>query len=1477
MVLRHPAKLRAAGLLIVNRIALFAALFVLPLVATRTSTAFELRDQDRVVLLGDALIEQAQYNGWSELMLTTAFPDRHVTFRNLGWSGDTPAGASRFGLSLLQAGREPADEGWKQLQKQLELTQPTVLILGYGTASALEGKLEGLERFKTEYGQLLRFAKEISPEVRFIFLSPLRTTLDDDTQTQKAIAAYSNAVEEIAADQQSPFVDLSSLNEPSSRKDPVHLSDLGYQRLAERMAESLGLQHSQWKSTTQAEALRQIILRKNQWWFHRSRPANMAYVFGFRKREQGQNAVEIPQFDSLIQQEEERIAQLRSLQDTELDTPEPQLKSQFAEFQEQPKPEFTIDNEWEISLWAENPLLNKPIHMNFDPAGRLWIASSEAYPMIEVGQSAPDRILVLEDTDQDGRADQSQVFAEGLLIPTGIAPGDGGVYVAQSTDLLFLKDTNGDGVADQKTCVLSGFGTEDTHHNLHTLRWGPDGCLYMNQSVYTRTDAETPHNVVRLKAGGGFRYNTQTMQMDIFFRGLWNSWGHQFDAFGQSFLSDGAGFAGLAYTFPGATFNPTPKARHILDLISPGRWPKFASLEIIEGENFPADWQGSLITCDFRANRVTRFSVTEQSAGFVTQQEDDLVRTSAATFRPIDVKQGPDGALYIADWSNPIINHGEVDFRDPRRDRWHGRIWRAVWKGATPKVKVDLTQLDSPALFERLLSADRYDKEQAKRVLIERARTEAEKTHQAIADWTKQLDSDADHLQALWLWQSINVYPVGLLNECLAANDARVRAAAVRVAANLSAPTREPAQLIDQKTAVQLFAKAMQDSHPRVRLEAITGLTRHRSPESAKLILTALDRETDRFIEHALAIAIDELAPIYLAELENGAYQSEEDSKQLEFLLGSLEPTLSGEFLANRFASQLIPEAGPWIELVAKAGDAEQLQKLLNQVVQKQFNPAASTRALKALLQAQRTRKVRPAQVRDIATILDFPGSTEADMDLRLAAIELAGTWKAQAAAETLIKTASDETDERSLSLTAIRALGEIGGPRAIETLKKLASANGGRVSRFRQEAILSLARVQPDLAVQPTLSFLSNASEQDALRFWRNVLGNRGFGKRVASELSEPEPEVKLSNGAALAGLQATRDGGRNEPELQAALSGLVETESLKLTPELLASMTKQVANGDPARGELIYRRQELACSNCHAIGGVGGKVGPDMTSLGASAPVDYLIESLFDPNAKIKENYHSVTVVTEDDLIVTGIEIDSNDEALTLRNANDELVRIPQADILLKKDAQSLMPVGVIDRLPRQDQIDLVAFLSQLGKPGRFDASEGGVARIFEIFAGTHRREQDGMAGIIDGTTVEGWIPVPTRVNGDLPKEWIEEKTRQPINIALVNVYARTRIEVSKPGQILLSLPTQAAVWIDGIPVESSAAAEPKGSTSSREDQSAGSDDGHDRSNQSTSFTPTLTAGQHSVLVRLDARSLPKTFRLESDDVAFVGLSSK
>ena len=417
---------------------------------------------------------------------------------------------------------------------------------------------------------------------------------------------------------------------------------------------------------------------------------------------------------------------------------------------------FILPDGFTANLYASDPQLAKPIQMNFDAKGQLWVASSEVYPHIKPGQPATDKIIVLKDTTGDGKADHRRVFVENLLIPTGVVPGDGGVYVANSTDLIHYRDTNGDGKSDTQRVILSGFGTEDTHHLLHTLRWGPDGALYMNQSIYIHSHVETPSGVKRLLGGGIWRFRPETMELEIFCRGFVNPWGHHFDPWGQSFATDGAYSEGINYVFPGAVFATAPNEPRRLKGLNPGS-PKHCGLEILSGRHLPESWRGTMIANDFRGNRVCRFEVTENGSGFASSQVAEVIKSTHVAFRPIDVKMGPDGAIYIADWYNPIIQHGEVDFRDERRDHTHGRIWRITANDRPSLELPDFSGLSVNQLLDQLKAPEDWVRLYAKLELKTRPKEEVVKT---ISKWLTNLDtSDADYsklqLEAMWAYQNV--------------------------------------------------------------------------------------------------------------------------------------------------------------------------------------------------------------------------------------------------------------------------------------------------------------------------------------------------------------------------------------------------------------------------------------------------------------------------------------------------------------------------------------------------------------------------------------------------------------------------------------------------------------------------------------------------------------------------------------------------
>src|SRR5579859_5165515 len=408
-----------------------------------------------------------------------------------------------------------------------------------------------------------------------------------------------------------------------------------------------------------------------------------------------------------------------------------------------PSPEFErqsfkIADGFEITLFAADPMIQKPIEMNWDRKGRLWCGTSETYPQLKPGEKPNDKIFILEDTTGSGKADKSTVFADGLFIPNAVTPGDGGVYVTNSTEIMFLKDSTGGDHADTRRVVLSGFGTEDTHHIVHTLRWGSDGKLYFLQSLYIHANLETPRGLRSLLASGVWRFDTRTLDLSVYSRGLVNPWGIIWDRWGQTFETDGAGFQGMNYAFPGAAFESAVGVDRVLPGMNP-RSPKYCSEEILSGRHIPDNYQGDILTNDFRANRIVRFKLSDNGSGYTSRQMSDFLTSTDTAFRPVDIKMGPDGAIYIADWYNPIIQHGEVDFRDPRRDHVHGRIWRVTAKDRPLVPRPKIAGAGVEELLELLKAPEDYTRHQAKLELRER---KAQDVLPALKKWAAGLTSN---------------------------------------------------------------------------------------------------------------------------------------------------------------------------------------------------------------------------------------------------------------------------------------------------------------------------------------------------------------------------------------------------------------------------------------------------------------------------------------------------------------------------------------------------------------------------------------------------------------------------------------------------------------------------------------------------------------------------------------------------------------
>jgi putative heme-binding domain-containing protein len=1057
----------------------------------------------------------------------------------------------------------------------------------------------------------------------------------------------------------------------------------------------------------------------------------------------------------------------------------------------------------EINLYAADPLLAKPIQMNFDAQGRLWVATSEVYPQIEPGKTANDKIIVLEDADRDGRADRTHVFADGLLIPTGIEPGDGGAYVANSTELLHFADTDGDLKADARRTLLSGFGTEDTHHILHTLRWGPDARLYMNQSIYIHSHIETPYGVRRLGGGGIWQFDPRTHRLEIFARGWINPWGHIFDRWGNSFVTDGAGGEGINYAFPGAVYPTAPGAPRVLHGMNPGT-PKYCGLEMIAGRHWPDDWQGNVITCDFRAHRIVRYKLAEQGSGYSSREQPEVVKSNHVAFRPIDLRLGPDGALYVADWYNPIIQHGEVDFRDPRRDHTHGRIWRITVKGRELAPRTDFKQATDAELFAMLKAPEDFLRQHARRELASRPIVEsADGMKKLIGDASGADDANATvRLDALRLFQSHGLLAAPQLQSAASSQQASLRAAAMRLAGDqIAAPN-----------VLAVVAPRAVDEHPQVRLEAICALQQSPTFAAVAAALQALEKPLDENLDFALWQLCRERKDVWLPDVVAGKSPLFEHPEQLEFALRAVDdPVIVGPVLKLLDGGRVAAERRDgMLTLVARLGGPPELTMIFERVVDQATSDVVVRRSLMtALAEAAVTRKVRPGG--DLNALVPLLASY--DDATAAAAARLLGLWKIEAARERLTQLARQAEPTQSRHLAAIDALAELGGPASQRTLVDLAAPD--RSVAVRGAAATGLLRVDVVAAARAAVDLFKSASNDAAELDVAAIIEAFAARPPAAVALRQALSQAKLPTDVAKLAVRTARSSAKPDDALIEALrtaGGLTGT-AWKLSPEEVQTLVAQVKErGDPRRGEALFHRKDLACTKCHAIGGAGGRVGPDLVSIGASAQPDYLVDSMLDPNKAIKEGFHAVVVALDDGRTLNGIKVRETDKDLILRDAEDREVVVPRKSIEEQAQGKSLMPVGLVENLTRDELIDLVRFLGELGKVGSYQLPQARFVRRWETLVPTKdvlelvRRNRVGVAATNDPRLA--WEPVYARVDGTLPLDGRPSLQGVENKFMSIPPYTVVRFEfdVAAAGEAELAIDDAAHLqaWLDGRSLE-------------------------------------------------------------------------
>ena len=546
---------------------------------------------------------------------------------------------------------------------------------------------------------------------------------------------------------------------------------------------------------------------------------------------------------------------------------------------------------------------------------------------------------------------------------------------------------------------------------------------------------------------------------------------------------------------------------------------------------------------------------------------------------------------------------------------------------------------------------------------------------------------------------------------------------------------------------------------------------------------------------------------------------------------------------------------GPWAELIGRAGDPAQLRQLfdallvsfgmdccpgdeLKNIRAVPIDDATALRCVGALLEAARVRNQRPTG--DLLPLERLVFHTNAAV--RAGILRLVGYWKPAPGLDWLRGVFSENALDPGCASAAIESLRDIGGAPAIALLKKLAGpATGaavGEAASFpysaapaRQRAAVALAALDPK-APEIAAALAASPNEDAALATWRDLFRTQPAIDALAAKLPADLPKP-----VAAAGVRAAREAGKRGEPLLAALTPLAGPPP-KPVPgpadfkAIAARMWTQ--GGDAAQGELIYRRATSGCVTCHAIGGAGGVVGPSLTSLGASAPADYIIESLLVPNAKVKEGYNGVTLKLKDGSEITGIQARETAQEIILRNVAGQETAVVKANITGKTDIGSIMPAGLLDALNDNERMNLYCFLAELGKPGPFDASKANTARVWRLYPST------ATDAALRGAPSDASANALTLVDGRLLKDSVKEALQLVTNPGAV-IYAVTQFQST--GKTRLDLTGIAKAFLDGVPLTITA-----------------------------DLAPELPAGLHTLAVKLDVPALPEILRAASADASFV-----
>ncbi len=964
---------------------------------------------------------------------------------------------------------------------------------------------------------------------------------------------------------------------------------------------------------------------------------------------------------------------------------------------------------FELQLFAAEPDIGKPICMNWDERGRLWLAETVDYPNeLRPADAGRDRIRICEDTDGDGRADKFTIFAEKLSIPTSLTFAYGGVVVHQAPDTLFLKDTNGDDRADVRQVLFTGWSTNDTHAGPSNLQYGLDNWLYgmVGYAGFEGEVAGEQHSFrtgfYRFKLEGSSR-EPKVTNLEFLRNTNNNSWGVGFSEEGVLFGSTANGNPSVHLPVPNRYYERVrgwsssvlgsialdnhvdPITDQVRQVDNHGGFTAAAGHALYTARTYPREyWNRTAFVTEPTAHLLATFTLQPDGATYWARNSWNLTASPDEWAAPIMAEVGPDGHVWVLDWYNYIVQHNPTPqgyktgkgnaYETDLRDKKHGRVYRVVYKHAKPAERMTLADASPQELVAALAHPNFFWRRHAQRLLVERGQADlAPQLVELVKDEsTDAIGLNPGAMHALWTLHGL---------ELLDGAHREATAAAVQALRHPSAGVRRNAAQVltqDQAAAPAIAASGvLRDADAQVRLAALLALADlPPSAAAARAAFAALQHEAtlrDRWLADAATSA----AAMNASEVLQLAAQrpAEKLAPQALEIVGRIAEHLArggqGAPVHDLFVG--LPQASPEVAAAVVAGVQRGWPKDKTPQVDDKLDAA-----LAALL-----TKVPTASRGQLAALASRWGSTA----LEKHAAEIAATY---------LEKAQDAESPEAARVAAARQLIEFrksDAAAAAELIELITPQTSPELAAGLLDAVAKSEASATAGALIERLPTLTPAVRQAALRV---LLGRADWTASLLDAAEQGQArlaELSLDQQQHLAA-HPDKDLAERAKKLLAQGGGLPDPDRQKVLEELMP-LTK--TTGDPVAGKEVFKKQ---CAKCHIHSGEGTRIGPDLTGM-AVHPKHELLTHIVDPSRSVEGNFRVYTVVTADGLILSGLLASETKTSLELFDAEGKKQVLLREDVdEIAASSKSLMPEGFEKQIAPQEMANLLEFLTQKGR---------------------------------------------------------------------------------------------------------------------------------------------------------------------------------